>query len=53
MCYNDINLYIFQIEEHNNEISPQPSASSVLANGDQPASPTTSLDRLLVCLPLP
>ena len=41
MCYN----YIFQIEEHNNGISSQPSASSVLANGDQPASPTTSSDK--------
>ena len=26
-------------------MSPQPSASSVLANGDQPASPTTSSDK--------
>ena len=38
-----LNLYIFQIEEHNNEISPQPSASSVMANGDP--SPTTSTDK--------
>ena len=38
-----LNLYIFQIEEHNNEISPQPSASSVLANDDP--SQTTSSDK--------
>ena len=38
-------MYIFPIEEHNNEMFPQPSASSVLANGDQPASPTTSSDK--------
>ena len=43
MCYNYIKLYIFQIEEHNNEISPQPSALSVLANDDP--SPTTSSDK--------
>ena len=46
MCYNSIKKrYIYQIEEHNNEMSPQLSVSSVLANGDQPASPTTSSDK--------
>ena len=42
MCYNYITFLYISIEEHNNEISPQPLESYVLANGDQPASPTTS-----------
>ena len=38
-------MHILQTAEHNNEISPQPSASYVLANSDQPASPTTLSDK--------
>ena len=34
-----------QTSEHNKEISPQHSASYVLANGDQPAYPTASSDK--------
>ena len=42
LCYNYIKILIFQIEEHNNEISPQPSASAVLVNGDpEPTTPSS------------
>ena len=52
LCYNYIKIFIFHIKEHNNDISPQPSASSVLANGD-PEPTTTSSDKSLPDSPQP
>ena len=52
LCYNYIKIFIFHIKEHNNEISPQPSASFVLTNGD-PEPTTTSSDKSLPDSPQP